>query len=91
LNRKEKWVKEDRMARLATPVSVLAATVMLFVYLALARADDLGAGGSMFRAVFDYGLAGNTIGAFAVRSILVYLAAFSVAWSVARWVTVKRG
>jgi hypothetical protein len=84
---KEKQVRRDRVSRLHTPISVPAATVVLFMYLVLARADSLGAGGSIFRAVFDYGLPANALGAVMLRSILVYLAALSVVWPVVRFAT----
>ena len=84
-------MKKNSLAKFSTPTSVLAATVVLFVYLMVARADNLGAAGSMFRAVFDYGLSTSAIGTFVLRSALVYLVAFSVVWPITRFVTSDRG
>lgn len=71
------------------PVSVFSATVVVFVYLMLARAHGVIAGGSMLHAIFAYTLDAGLVASYALRAGLVFAVALSVAWLALSWAAQK--
>jgi hypothetical protein len=78
------------VVRQRLPVAVFIGVVVLFVYLALARAEGVVVGGSMLRAIFSYAFAAGLAVSYALRSALVFLTAFSVAWLALSVLAVRR-
>jgi hypothetical protein len=69
------WFSKHRL-----PFAVLAATLILTVYLMLATAQGTVQSNRMLVAIFRYGLAPGLVATYALRSSLVWLLAFSMLW-----------
>lgn len=70
------WLRRHRL-----PIAVLAATLVLSIYLALATTQGTIPAKTMMGAIFRYGLAPGMAATYALRASLVWLSVFSVLWS----------